>query len=53
MELLTNAEVREALNISKQLLNYYVKRGYIRRVPYRRQYRYVKEDVDKLKLTFI
>ena len=48
MELMTNAEVREALHVSKQLLYYYVKCGYIRRVSYRRQHLYLKEDVLKL-----
>lgn len=50
MELMTNSEVCKELDISKQLLSYYVKKGYIRRVPKNLQHLYLKEDVLKIKV---
>ena len=50
MKLMTNSEVCKELNISKQLLSYYVKKGYIRRVHKNLQHLYLKEDVLKIKV---
>ena len=50
VELMTNSEVCKELNISKQLLSYYVKKGYIRRVPKNLQHLYLKDDVLKIKV---
>ena len=50
MELMANSEVCKELNISKQLLSYYVKKGYIRRVSKNLQHLYLKEDVLKIKV---
>ena len=49
MELMKNSEVCKELNISKQLLSYYTKKGYIRRIPKNLQHLYLKEDVLKIK----
>jgi len=39
----------EAMGVSRQLLGYYVKNGYIRTVPVGKQKKYVLEDVVKVK----
>ena len=38
----------EQLGISRQLLRYYVKNGYIRTVPHGKQKRYLKEDIERM-----
>ena len=46
-QLLTSGQV-EALGISRQLLRYYVKNGYVRTVQYGRQHKYYLEDILKV-----
>ncbi len=36
-------------NVSRQLLNYYVKQGYIRTIPHGKQKRYLLSDIERLR----
>lgn len=44
-----NSSLVEELGVSKQLLHYWVKQGYVRTVARGKQYRYSKADILKMK----
>ena len=47
-KIVTSGQV-ESMGISRQLLRYYVKNGYVRTVPHGKQKRYLLDDIQKLK----